>query len=310
MDQGPKLEAVNAMLSKIDDPHGQGALVFTQVYHEQARASAAVADRLSALGVEQHPLAGRAISVKDLFDIKGHRTLAGSRVLSDSTPAEQDALAVWRLRMCGAAIIGKTNMTEFAFSGLGINPHYGTPVSAWDPVSRRIPGGSSSGAAVSISEGMAWAALGTDTGGSCRIPAALNGIVGMKPSASRVPREGVLPLSESYDSVGPLASSVADCAQLYAALSGTESRMRERPLTTVRFGILKNYVLEGLDDTVGKAYEAALRTLSKAGAQLYEVKLEALDDMPAVLTGGGLVAAEAFRWHRSLILDRKAEYDP
>lgn len=305
-----KLETVEAMLSRIDDPTGQGAVAFTQVYREQARASAASADALEKVGIEQHPLAGVAISVKDLFDVKGAQTLAGSRVLKDTKPAMHDAAVVARLRQCGAAIIGKTNMTEFAFSGLGINPHYGTPVSVWDRPARRIPGGSSSGAAVSVAEGMAWAAIGTDTGGSCRIPAALNGIVGMKPTASTVPRDGVLPLSFSYDSIGPLASTVADCARVYSVISASAAALVEREFSTLHLGVIRNYVMDGLDDSVGHAYEAALRKLAAAGAILHELTLPVLTDIPNVLHGGGLVAAEAFQWHRELLSSQEREYDP
>ncbi|WP_409050679.1 amidase [Variovorax guangxiensis] len=310
METFSKLETVEAMLSRIDDPTGQGDVVFTQVYREQARASAASADALEKAGIEQHPLAGVAISVKDLFDVKGAQTLAGSYVLRNAKPAAHDAAAVARLRQCGAAIIGKTNMTEFAFSGLGINPHYGTPVNVWDRLARRIPGGSSSGAAVSVAEGMAWAAIGTDTGGSCRIPAALNGIVGMKPTASTVPREGTLPLSFSYDSVGPLASTVADCARVYSAISASAAALVNRECSTLRLGVIRNYVMEGLDDSVAYAYEAALRKLAAAGVVLHDVTLPVLIDIPDVLQGGGLVAAEAFQWHRELLSSQEREYDP
>ncbi|KQX21380.1 amidase [Variovorax sp. Root434] len=305
-----KLETVEAMLSRIDDPTGQGALVFTQVYREQARASAASADALEKAGIDQHPLAGAPISVKDLFDVKGAQTLAGSRVLKNAKPAAHDAAVIARLRQCGAAIIGKTNMTEFAFSGLGINPHYGTPVSAWDRPARRIPGGSSSGAAVSVAERMAWAAIGTDTGGSCRIPAALNGIVGMKPTASTVPRDGALPLSFSYDSVGTLASTVADCARVYSVISASAATLVRRECSTLRLGVIRNYVMEGLDDSVGRAYETALKKLAAAGAILHELTLPVLIDLPDVLHGGGLVAAEAFQWHRELLSSQEREYDP
>jgi len=310
METFSKLETVEAMLSRIDDPTGQGSVVFTQVYREQARASAASADALKKVGIEQHPLAGVAISVKDLFDVKGAQTRAGSRVLKDAQPAAHDAAVIARLRQCGASIIGKTNMTEFAFSGLGINPHYGTPVSVWDRPARRIPGGSSSGAAVSVAEGMAWAAIGTDTGGSCRIPAALNGIVGMKPTASTVPQDGVLPLSVSYDSIGPLASTVADCARVYSVISASAAALVERECSTLRLGVIRNYVMEGLDDSVAYAYEGALRKLAAAGAVLHELTLPVLADIPEILNGGGLVAAEAFQWHRELLSSQEREYDP
>ena len=166
------------------------------------------------------PLDGLPVSIKDLFDIAGQTTCAGSVLLRDAPPAARNATVVDRLLAAGAVIVGRTNMTEFAYSGLGINPHYGTPRNAWDRASGRIPGGSSSGAAVSVTDSMAVAAVGTDTGGSVRIPSALCGLTGFKPTARRVPMEGVLPLSTALDSVGPLAASVRCCAIVDAVLAG------------------------------------------------------------------------------------------
>jgi aspartyl-tRNA(Asn)/glutamyl-tRNA(Gln) amidotransferase subunit A len=306
-----KLDAIESMLHRIQDPAGQGKVVFTEVFDEQARVAAMCADALAKAGLDQHQLAGAAVSVKDLFDVKGSTTLAGSKVRQDSKAAEHDAPVIARLRRCGAAIIGKTNMTEFAFSGLGINPHFGTPLNVWDREARRIPGGSSSGAAVSVAEGMGRAAIGTDTGGSCRIPAALNGIVGMKPTADSVPREGALPLSSSYDSVGPLASSVEDCALVYAAISNSSRALADLRELPIRLGIIiKNYVLDGLDESVEKAFEAGLGKLANAGVFLQDVTLPVLDDMSAVLAGGGLVAAESYQWHRELLERCERDYDP
>ena len=176
-------------------------------------------DRLRKANAAPSPYAGIPVSIKDLFDIKGQVTRAGSRALEDSAPAEADAPVVARLRRAGFIVIGRTNMTEFAYSGIGINPHYGTPKSAWNRSVGHVPGGSSSGAAVSIADQMAYGALGTDTGGSCRIPAAYNGIVGYKPTQRRVPLDGGVPLSSSLDSFGPLARSVACCAVLDAVLA-------------------------------------------------------------------------------------------
>ena len=211
---------VEQCLARIADPNGEGARAFIKVHAEQARAMADAMDALRRAGREPSRYAGIPVSLKDLFDIAGEPTPAGSRVLADAPPATAHAPVVQRMLAAGFVPMGRTNMTEFAFSGLGINPHYGTPRSPWDRAARRIPGGSSSGTAVSVSDGMAVAGLGTDTGGSCRIPAAFCGIVGYKPTARRVPITGVLPLAPSLDSVGPLAPSVACCAVIDAVLAG------------------------------------------------------------------------------------------
>ena len=200
-------DLIEAALAQIGDPTGEGARTFVKVYGDNARAAANAQDRLRGAGYIASPLAGLPISIKDLFDVSGERTLAGSKALDDSPPAAGDAPVVSRLRAAGAVLIGRTNMTEFAFSGVGINPHYGTPGNPHDR--RLIPGGSSSGAAVSVSDGGAVIGIGTDTGGSVRIPAALCGIVGFKPTQKRIPRDGVTPLSTTLDSIGPLANSVA-----------------------------------------------------------------------------------------------------
>ncbi len=167
---------VNACVQAIEDATGEGRRTFTRTFSDSARATAWQFDLHRAAG----PLAGLPVSVKDLFDVAGERTTAGSVVLADATLASADSVAVARLRAAGAILMGKTNMTEFAFSGLGINPHYGTPCNPYDRPSQRIPGGSSSGAAISVADGMAHAALASDTGGSVRIPAALCGLTGFK----------------------------------------------------------------------------------------------------------------------------------
>src|SRR5215475_13831854 len=213
-------DLIEQCLARIEDRSGEGARTFLKVHAEAARAAADYYDKLRARGAAPSPFAGIPVSIKDLFDIAGDVTTAGSTALRDAPPATSDAPSVARLRAAGFIPIGRSNMTEFAFSGIGINPHYGTPTSPYDRKAARIPGGSSSGAAVSVSDGMALGGLGTDTGGSCRIPAALCGIVGFKPTAHRIPRGGVFPLSTSLDSIGPLAGTVACCAALDAALVG------------------------------------------------------------------------------------------
>src|SRR6476619_6124811 len=222
---------VDACLARIADSSGEGARTFIHVDAEAAIEAAEAMDRLREVNAAPSPYAGIPVSIKDLFDIKGQVTRAGSRALEDSPPAEADAPVVARLRAAGFVVIGRTNMTEFAYSGIGINPHYGTPKSVWKRDAGHVPGCSASGAAVSIADGMAYGALGTDTGGSCRIPAAYNGIVGFKPTQRRVPLEGGVPLSFTLDSFGPLARSVGCCAVLDAVLADEPVRPLEpRPV--------------------------------------------------------------------------------
>src|SRR5712691_8688404 len=196
---------VEQCLARIADPAGEGQRVFIHVDKDAALEAADAMDHLRKAGAAPSPYAGIPVSIKDLFDIKGQVTRAGSRALDDSAPAEADAPAVARLRRAGCIVIGRTNMTEFAYSGIGINPHFGTPKGAWQRSVGHVPGGSSSGAAVSVVDRMAHGALGTDTGGSCRIPAAFNGIVGFKPTQRRVPLDGGVPLSFTRDSFGTLS---------------------------------------------------------------------------------------------------------
>jgi aspartyl-tRNA(Asn)/glutamyl-tRNA(Gln) amidotransferase subunit A len=300
-----------AALARAQDKAGEGARAFTRLYAERAGAVADAVDRLAKAGGTPPPLAGIPISIKDLFDVAGETTLAGSVALETAPPAAADAAIVRRLRAAGAVIVGKTNMTEFAFSGLGLNPHYGTPASPWDRKTRRIPGGSSSGAGVSVADGMALAAIGTDTGGSVRIPAAFNGVVGFKPTARRVPVAGCFPLSSTLDSIGPLAPSVACCALVDAVMAGEEpAPLPERPLAGLRFALPQRYVVEGLDATVAGAYSAALARLSTAGARLVEVPLAELEEIPRIMQKGALVTVEAFAVHRALLAAEGGKYDP
>jgi aspartyl-tRNA(Asn)/glutamyl-tRNA(Gln) amidotransferase subunit A len=254
------------------------------------------------------PLAGLPVSIKDLFDVRGQVTSAGSKALSHNAPAVSDADAVARLRAAGAVLIGRTNMSEFAFSGLGTNPHYGTPRMPGD--SSRIAGGSSSGGAVSVAGGMAVAALGTDTGGSIRIPSAFCGLTGFKPSAHRVPAAGCVPLSPTLDSIGPLARSVDCCAKVDAILSGATLDTRPAPVAGLRFYVTADFVGEGLDDAVAQAFEAGLERLQKAGAIIVRFDFPELRELPQINGGGGFTAAEAWTWHRALLGQRGNEYDP
>jgi aspartyl-tRNA(Asn)/glutamyl-tRNA(Gln) amidotransferase subunit A len=257
------------------------------------------------------PFAGIPVSIKDLFDIEGQVTRAGSRALEDSAPAEADAPAVARLRRAGFVVIGRTNMTEFAFSGIGINPHYGTPKSAWNRKEGHVPGGSSSGAAVSIADRMAYGALGTDTGGSCRIPAAYNGIAGFKPTQRRVPLDGGVPLSFSLDSFGPLANSVACCAVLDAVLANEPIvPLSARPVKGMRLAVPTTVALDDLDEPVAKTFERALETLSRRGALIERIEVPEFLDVGVMNAKGGFAAAESYAWHRYLITSSGGVYDP
>jgi aspartyl-tRNA(Asn)/glutamyl-tRNA(Gln) amidotransferase subunit A len=299
------------VLARIDDPAGQGKPTFTRVHRAAAAAAAAASDGQRAAGIVPSLLAGLPISVKDLFDVAGEPTLAGSVALADVPPARADAPIVARLRGAGAVIVGRTNMTEFAFSGIGWNPHYGTPLNPWDRANGRIPGGSSSGAAVSVTDRMCVAAIGTDTGGSVRIPAALCGIAGFKPTQRRVPREGCLPLSFSLDSIGPLAPTVACCALVDAVLAG-EPPMVPRPLPIAGLRLLapQSYVLDDMDKHVARQYERAISRLTDAGARITFLSVELLNELPDINARGGLAGAEAFHWHRGLLAAKAASYDP
>lgn len=284
---------------------------FLTVHAATARATANAIDALRAAQVPLPPLAGIPISVKDLFDEAGQVTRAGSRVLNGAAPAARDSVVVQRLRAAGAVIVGRTNMTEFAYSGLGLNPHYGTPRNPWDRATGRIPGGSSSGAAVSVTDGMAAAAIGTDTGGSVRIPSALCGLTGFKPTAQVVPTEGVLPLSSTLDSIGPLARSVACCEQLYSILSATpRTALRPASLVGRCIAVPQTLALDGMDATVAAAFDAACRTLSAAGARLVELDVPEFAELGHINRLGGFIAAEAWAWHAKLLHTGEAEYDP
>ena len=302
---------VEEALTRIAAPPGEGARVFLRTHRESALAEARASDALRAHGIVPSALAGIPVSVKDLFDVAGDITRAGSKVLADSAPAKHDATVVRRLRQAGAIIIGRTNMVEFAFSGLGLNPHYGTPKNPWDRATGRIPGGSSSGAAVSVSDGMAAMGLGTDTGGSVRIPAALCGLTGFKPTARRIARDGTFPLSTTLDSIGPIARSVACCALADSILAGEMPQVPPAlPLKGLRLGVVQDYVLDDLDGEVAQAFGKALARLSRAGALVSELRFEALRRLPQINQKGGVVVAEAYAVHRELIARRKAEYDP
>nr|WP_297525917.1 amidase [uncultured Roseateles sp.] len=289
------------------------AHVFLRRFDDEARRAAEASDAAADRGEPRPPLGGLAVSVKDLFDVAGHPTTAASAAMDDARPAGRDAPAVARLRAAGAALIGHTNLSEFAFSGVGINPHHGTPR---NPATHaidgrdRIPGGSTSGGAVSVATGAAWAALGSDTGGSLRIPAALQGLVGFKGTARSVPLEGCLPLAPSLDTAGAITRSVRDAALLHAVLSGDAVELDGRPLSAWRFAITPTFMQDDLEPAVADAFERALATLRAAGARIDVRALPALPRVAELQTQGGLTAAEAWAWHHARLAERADRYDP
>lgn len=260
--------------------------------------------------IREKPLAGLAVSIKDLFDVAGQTTGAGSIALRDAPPAERDSVAVDRLRRAGAAFIGRTNMVEFAFSGVGINPHFGTPANACASDVPRIPGGSSSGAAISVATGAAFIGLGSDTGGSIRIPAALNGIVGFKNTSRLVPTDGALPLSTTLDSVCALTRSVQDAIFVHELLAQRRVTRSPAPLSAYRLGVPSTLMLDGLDPTVSRAWQRTLTTLRNAGARIDELALSEINDLQQIQATGGFSAAESYAWHHNLLERKSQVYDP
>jgi aspartyl-tRNA(Asn)/glutamyl-tRNA(Gln) amidotransferase subunit A len=296
-------------LARIADPNGEGKRACLTVYSDAARAAADAADARARAGVSLGPLDGAILSIKDLFDVAGEPTRAGSKVLATAPPAATDAPVVRRLRAAGGVIVAKTNMTEFAFSLIGLNPHYGTP---GNPVDRaRVPGGSSCGAAVAVADGMCETAIGSDTGGSVRAPAAFCGIVGFKPSKWRVPTEGAFPLSYTLDSVGPLAKSVAECAVADAVLAGDDPwTLKPVSLQGLRLGIPVGRLLANLDEAVTARFSDATKDLGRAGVRLSEEQISLFDDVVRINAYGIVTPAEAYAIHRELIAARAVDYDP
>ncbi|MDT7835463.1 amidase [Aquabacterium sp. OR-4] len=298
-------------LTAADTPAAEHA--FVRRFDAQARAAAMAVDHAHDAGAPVPALAGLAVSIKDLFDVGGQPTTAGSASMADAEPAAADCPAVARMRAAGAALIGHTNLSEFAFSGVGINPHHGTPA---NPVTQvlnatpRIPGGSSSGAAVSVASGAAWAALGSDTGGSIRIPAALQGLVGFKSTQRRVPLDGAIPLSTTLDTACAITRSVRDAALVHGILAARTPHPLARPLGALRLAVVQTVMLDGLDTEVGRSFEQALALLRAAGAQLEELPLAQLNELANLQAQGGFAAAESWAWHRQRLDSREHLYDP
>jgi len=304
-------QLVEQSLAAIKDPEREGARSFLLVHESEALAAADHVDAQRSGGANLPALAGIPISIKDLFDEDGVVTLSGSKLLVGAPPATRDSTVVERLRQAGAVIIGRTNQTEFAYSALGINPHYGTPKNVFDRRSGRIPGGSSSGGAISVADGMVAGAIGTDTGGSIRIPAALNGLVGFKPTARRVPLDGVLPLSFTLDSAGPIANTVADCALIDQVLAAEDNGVpASARLRDLRFAVPTTVFQDDLSPAVSSAFATALGRLSAAGATLVERPMVEFAQAAAVNPRGALASAEAFWLHRRWLKDGAGRYDP
>ncbi len=303
------VQLVEEALSRIGAHQVEGGAAYISVNAQQALAAAHANDAARAAGYVPSLLSGLPVSIKDLFDVKGEVSAAGSKVLASEKAARADAVAVARLRNAGAILLGRTNMSEFAFSGLGLNPHYGNPLNPVD--STRVSGGSTSGGAVSVAKNMAVMALGTDTGGSIRIPSAFCGLTGFKPTAKRIPLTGTIPLSRTLDSIGPLANSVDCCAITDAVLSGDVAEDGiVLPLAGMRFGVTEDFVGDNVDHAVKKAFEAALALLEKAGAIVTRFAFPELKELPVINAGGGFSAAESWAWHRQLLEAFSGQYDP
>ncbi len=298
-------------LARIADTNGEGARAFVKVYRHSALSAALASDALRTHGVVPSPLAGIPISIKDLFDAQGDVTRAGSVILADAPAAKQDATVIARLRAAGAVLIGRTNMTEFAYGGHGINAHYGTPLNPWDRITKRIPGGSTSGGAVSVTDAMAYATIGSDTGGSVRIPAALCGITGFKPTQARVPLDGAFPLSTTRDSIGPLGNSAACCIALDAIMAGEVATPRQpMALKGLRLGVPTTVLLDGLDSEVASAFSQVLSVLSQHGAVIEEFVFAELTEEAHGSTKANFSAVEAYALHRQRLAQHPEKFDP
>jgi aspartyl-tRNA(Asn)/glutamyl-tRNA(Gln) amidotransferase subunit A len=297
-------------LSNIADPKGEGSRACLTLYKESAIAAADAADRRARDGISLGPLDGKVITIKDLFDVAGEVTRAGSKILADEEkPAEADAPVIARLRRAGGVIVAKTNMVEFAFSAIGTNPHYGTPGNPADRA--RVPGGSTSGGAVAVADGMCELTIGSDTGGSTRIPAALCGITGFKPSKQRVPTEGAFPLSFTLDSIGPMAGNVQGCADADAIMAGDEADpLAAAPLGAIRLGVAQGLPLDSLDKSVGERFSSALSAFGKAGLVLHDEKIPLIEEMAALVATGWLPPPEGLAVHQDRLKRRPQDFDP
>lgn len=299
--QARPTEVIDCLLERIERSRSNNA--FIAVTRERARVEAAEADERYRRGKPRSALDGVPIAWKDLIDVAGSRTTAGSRLLADRPATSRDSPCVANTASLGMVTIGKLNLSELAYSGLGLNPHFGTPCNPNDPRTPRAPGGSSSGCGVAVAARLVPCSVGTDTGGSVRIPASFNGVTGYKTSCGRIDKRGVVPLSRTYDTIGPLARSVEDCILLDAALRGVTSA-RGQPLPLARLSLLvpMNVVMEEAESAVRENFERALEMLSAAGVVIRRERVEVLDHVLAMnARHGTLTAAEAYQQHRDIV---------
>jgi aspartyl-tRNA(Asn)/glutamyl-tRNA(Gln) amidotransferase subunit A len=302
---------VEQSLARIADPAGEGSRAFLTVYGDQALAQADLMDAARKKNLPLPPFAGIPLAIKDLYDVKGETTRCASHVRDGEAAAAEDAETVAHMRRAGFIVVGKNNMSEFAYSGLGVNAHFPAPKSPFERQPGRVPGGSTSGGGVAVADGMAAVALGSDTGGSCRIPAAFCGIVGFKPTSTRVSKRGVFPLSETLDSIGPLANSVSCCAIVDSLLSGGAGEDEAAfAFAGLRIGVAELGVDEGLEPQVAAAFAAALTRLSQAGARVTTVRIPEFGEMAHIFRNGSIVGAEAYALHRPFLASRRDAYDP
>jgi aspartyl-tRNA(Asn)/glutamyl-tRNA(Gln) amidotransferase subunit A len=310
------VELTRAYLDQIQARNADGRYYLT-VLHDAALAAARTAEQEIGSGKYRGPLHGIPVALKDLVMTRGVRTTCGSRILKDWVP-ETDATVAARLAAAGAVLLGKLNMHEFAYGPTGVNPHYGTPSNPWG--ADRMPGGSSSGSGAAVAAGLCAGALGTDTGGSIRIPASLCGIVGLKPTYGRVSRAGVVPLAWSLDHIGPMTRTVEDAALLLQALAGHDPadpstaavpvpdycRGLDGDPRTLRVGLVRELFFDRLDPEVRAAVEAAARALAGLGVQVEEVRLPRIHHAaPATFA---IITAESMAYHEPYLRTRASEY--
>ncbi|MFO0660186.1 MAG: amidase [Polyangiaceae bacterium] len=307
-------DRIESALARLADPSDPARRSFVSFDPELARRSLTRVEQGARAMLPEHE--GLTLSVKDLFDVEGQVSTAGSRARAELPAAVRTASAVSRLIDSGCVLLGRTVMTELAYSGVGWNPHFGTPLNPWDRTVGRIPGGSSSGAAVSVADGLCDIGLGTDTGGSVRIPAALCGLLGFKPTASRTPRDGAVPLSSSLDSVGPITRLISVLSWADAVLAGEPDPClavegdRRASLSGLTFGLPDRWFLDDLEPVVSHAFFRSIRQIEKAGARLVSLPLPVMTRVPELQRNGGIAAYEASRAHASLIESKRALIDP
>lgn len=287
---GKLVAKAEAAIARVEALADRAAAIFVEFTPARILADAARAETLAAAADRPLPLAGLLVSVKDLYDEAGQRTTAGSRLLRDKPPAEQDCTVVARIKAAGGIVFGRTSMSEFAYSGVGLNPHHGTPGNVFDE--DRIPGGSTSGGALSVALGLCDIALGTDTGGSVRIPAAVNGLYGFKPSQDSVPLSGIHPLAASFDTAGPLAADLETTIRAYAVMSASEAPAAPAPRAR-RLVMPSGAFVNDLDAATARHFETAAAALEKAGHHLEELDLGFLQE--AIGVNRILVAVEAHK---------------